>query len=419
MWPERLAIISVFLLVTAALTAENLDRWPPSERHSWFAVFTPIFLLQALFLAMLIATCVGITRALIAPPPAVTAGNTAKSVPYVDAGLMRTEAAERRRQGNQVPDTVWGSVFLVLWFVWTLLLACKLNAIDDIIIIDDDDDATTDYAAVTIGSNSSDEGGPSWGAVFGVLIALEALLTVFWLVTAMMACLHQQHPATAATTTAYGQPPGCAGSFGRCKCAQALWCCVGAGGNDDGGLDAVDGTQELALYGLLVALVVSTVLWMIRVETAPHGIGMGLVFTPLFIALALLFLNGLFLVIRLRRHSEGEGCYDWTVTILYVVAIALLLLFLALFAAASDASGRVEGWHGVFAPLYVLFGAASVLLCVMVVSLADDNIRRQPGDANARKWGPLVLDEFGVPATAGGGGADVIDTNDDGAFDDL
>ena len=382
MWPERLAIISFFLVITAALTAENLDR-APADRHSWFAVFAPLFVLQALFLLLLLASCTALFRLIVVARMGPGAPSAAATAEYTSAASLHTDESARRRHAASAPDVVWGSIFLVLLTVWTVLLACKLNALD---------------AATAAGNPPASAGGPSWGAIFGLLLAGELLLIVFWFVSALHACTHDATAATAASAAAAYENEtsalACAGSLGRCKCAQGLAWCADGGQEAAQGLDVIDGTQEIALYLALVGLVVSTALWLGRVES-PDGNdpSLAIVFVPLFVGLGLLFINSVFIVLRASR--TGEYCYDWSVTLLYTAGIVLLIIWLALVAGAADEPAGEPAWHLVFLPLYIFLGAAVLAFCSMVVYFAAYDIRRH-GAGDKAKWGPLVYDEFAV-----------------------
>jgi len=409
MWPERFAVIAFFALITSALVAENLERTPP-ERHSWFAVLSPVFVLQAVFAAILLASFVSLAR-IFAAWAGPAQGSKAPGA-YTPLRDVQDNATERRRHADNAPDLVWGSIFLGLFVAFTVLLACKLNAVD---------------AALGQGTAYALAGGPSWGAVFGVLLAGQILLFVFWLVSALHACMGKvtrgsefssspvpgQKQESASHGDVFYGPPGsplaCAGSLGRCRCAQGF-----SHDLDGERFDAVDITQEIALYLTLVAFLVSTVLLLARAEsTTGTDPALPLVFTPLFVAFSLLLLNAIFFLLRTKKRAEY--CYDWAAAVLYTAGIILLVIFFALVAAAAstaDADGDAD-WHGAFAPLYVFLSLALLVFCSSVVYFASANIRKhEPGQK--AKWGPLVRDEFAVSKGGTKGISD--DGTDDAAF---
>jgi len=366
MWPERLAITAVFLLVTAITVASNLER-APADRHSWFAAFSPLIVLQAVFFALLLAGCVALARDPRGPLVAIAGtgppGLSDDDMRYATAASIRAEAAARRRRAAAAPDAVWGTLFLVLFVLWTVLLACKLNAVDD---------------AAELGGTQPAVGGPSWGVVFALALALELLLLVFLAAAAVRNCLARAEGD--ADDGAAGA--GCAGSLADCKCAQPLR------STGDGQFDGLDVVHELLLYLLLTSLVVTTAMWLVRLEHPGDGqLGMGVIFTPLFVSLGLLLIHSGFLVARLV--ARRDLCYDWSVTLLYIAALALSVVFLRLFAAALDDPSPERSWHAAFAPLYALFSLTAITLCTVVVSCG--RVRRP--DASS----------FGVIARAGEG----------------
>lgn len=433
MWPERFSVVSFFFLIGSALVAENLQR-TPQQRHSWFAVFSPIFVLQALFAALLLASSVSLARVFWVWAGPAKSGRTPGA--YTSLGEVQKNATERRRHADNAPDLVWGAVFLTLFTVYTILLACKLNAVD---------------VVLARGDPYSSAEGPSWGAVFGVLLAGQLLLIVFWLVSALHACIgkgargsafsstsvagdngpasDEQNSAGGLFSGAPGSPLFCTGSLGRCRCAQGF-----AHDAAGGEFDAIDITQEIALYLLLVGAVISTVLWLARVESlAGTDPSLALVFAPLFAAFSLLFLNAVFFLLRTKKRAEY--CYDWAAVILYTSGIALLVTWLALVAAAgaSEDAGQSTNWHTAFIPLYIFLSLTLLVFCSSVVYFASANIRKH-GPGQSAKWGPLVRDEFAVSkggtkgvseeggdeaAFAAAANPQTIVDQDDAEFDDL